>query len=188
MDRFDFQLVLIAVVLGLAISELLTCVSHMLMARHRTRIYWVHLVWLVTLFLIAVQYWHALFTWRNRGTLGDSFAQYLLSLATPVTLFISSAIIGPNVPPDSELFDFRAYYYKNHRGIFVSCAFTLATIIISNHVQIGVPWLGMVNLFRYAALLLLVALAVFSNWILHSVTAVVLLGMMIVFATVLAGG
>lgn len=186
MDRFDFQLVLIAVVLGLAISELLTCVSHMLMARHRTRVYGVHLVWLVTLFLVAVQYWYVLFSWQHHGSLGASFAQYLLSLMAPVTIYVSAAIIGPNVPPDTELFDFRNYYFKNHRGIFVSCAFTLATMIVSNNVQLAVPWLHTINLFRYAAMLLLVCLAVFANRILHSVAALMLLGMMVVFATILA--
>ena len=49
------------------------------------------------------------------------------------------------------------------------------------------PGCPKVNKFRYAALLLLVALAVFANCILHSVASLLLLGMIIAFATMLAG-
>tara|TARA_R110002072_G_scaffold217365_1_gene374964 strand:- start:32186 stop:32758 length:573 start_codon:yes stop_codon:yes gene_type:complete len=186
MDRFDFQLVLIAVVLGLAIAELLTCISHMLMARHRTRVYWVHLVWLVTLFLIAVQYWHVLFSWKAQGSLGDSFGQYMLSLMFPVTLYVSAAMLGPNVPPDADLFDFRDYYYQNHRGIFAACAVTLATMIVSNTILLDIDLLATINLYRYIPLALLVVLAVSANKILHSIAALLLLAMLVFFATMLA--
>lgn len=188
MDRFDFQLVLIGVVLGLGIAELLTCVSHMLLARHRTRVYWVHLVWLVTLFLVAVQYWHSLFSWKSLGSLGDSFFHYLLTLMLPVTLFVAAAMVGPNVPPNAEVFDFREYYYQNHRGIFTACAVTLATMIVGNNVHLDAPWFGGINLYRYLALALVISLAVSSDRRLHSVAAIVLLAMLLGFVVLLAGG
>ena len=59
-----------------------------------------------------------------------------------------------------------------------------ASIRIANRDQ---SWLPKVNKFRYAALLLLVALAVFANCILHSVASLLLLVMIIAFATMLAG-
>ncbi|MCK5942336.1 MAG: hypothetical protein KAI24_10235 [Planctomycetes bacterium] len=188
MDRFDYQLVLIAVVLGLAITELLTCVSHMLLARHRTRVFWVHLVWLVTVFFVAVQYWHVMWTWRTSGSLGESFFDYLLSLMIPVMLFVSAALIGPNVPADDDLFDFRAYYFANHRAIFACFALTLSTIIASNHVHLGIPLSHPVNLFRYGGVALLALLAISGNRLLHAIAALVLLAMVVVFALVLAGG
>ncbi len=188
MERFDYQLVLIAVVLGLALQQLLTCVAHILLSRHRTRPYWVHLVWLLTLFLIAVQYWHVMYTWRSIGDLGDTFFHYLLTLLFPVTLYVAATMIGPQVPASAPLFDFREYYYENHRGIFTACAVALLTMIVGNTVHLRVPWLHTVNLVRYGALLLLVALAWSGNRRLHGIAALALLLTLLAFVVLLTTG
>jgi len=51
MDPFSYLSVLISIILALGMTRVLAGVGEMLQARSRRRLYWVHAVWVVNLFL-----------------------------------------------------------------------------------------------------------------------------------------
>ena len=54
MDPFSYLSVLISIVLALGMTRVLAGVGDMLQVRSHRRIYWVHAVWIVNLFLYLV--------------------------------------------------------------------------------------------------------------------------------------
>ena len=54
MDPFSYLSVLISIILALGMTRVLAGVGEMLQARSRRRLYWVHAVWVVNLFLYLV--------------------------------------------------------------------------------------------------------------------------------------
>ncbi len=54
MGAFEYLSVLISIILALGMTRVLAGVGEMLQARSRHRIYWVHVIWIVNLFLYLV--------------------------------------------------------------------------------------------------------------------------------------
>src|SRR5438034_11006606 len=76
MDAFSYLSVLISIILALGMTRVLAGVGEMLQARSRRRLYWVHLLWVVNLFLYLVVAWW-IFTagaTSNRGHFSSSFS------------------------------------------------------------------------------------------------------------------
>ena len=57
MGAFEYLSVLISIILALGMTRVLGGVGEMLQARSRHRVYWVHAVWIVNLFLYLVIAW-----------------------------------------------------------------------------------------------------------------------------------
>src|SRR4029453_6335057 len=57
MGAFEYLSVLISIILALGMTRVLAGVGEMLQARSRHRIYWVHVIWIVNLFLYLVIAW-----------------------------------------------------------------------------------------------------------------------------------
>jgi hypothetical protein len=76
MDPFSYLSVLISIILALGMTRALAGVSEMLQARSRRRLYWLHAVWVVNLFLYLVVAWWIFYRWRNQQP-ADMFPFYL---------------------------------------------------------------------------------------------------------------
>src|SRR5476649_2702355 len=94
MGDFDYLSVLISIVLGLGITNLLTGFAALIRNRGRVRVYWPMPIWMITLFLIHIQTWWAMF--GLRGVQSWSFGAFLVVLMQPVCLFIMTALIVPD--------------------------------------------------------------------------------------------
>lgn len=68
MDPFSYLSVLIWIGLALGMTRVLAGVGDMLQARSHRRIYWVHAVWIVNLFLYLIVAWWIFYRWRNQQT------------------------------------------------------------------------------------------------------------------------
>jgi hypothetical protein len=66
MSAFEYLSVLISIILALGMTRVLGGVGEMLQARSRRRIYWVHAIWIVNLFLYLVVAWWIFYRWRNQ--------------------------------------------------------------------------------------------------------------------------
>ena len=66
MDPFSYLSVLISIILALGMTRVLAGVGEMLQARSRRRLYRVHAVWVVNLFLYLVVAWWIFYRWRNQ--------------------------------------------------------------------------------------------------------------------------
>jgi hypothetical protein len=102
---------------GLGNDAGLAGVSEMLQARSRRRLYWVHAVWVVNLFLYLVVAWWIFYRWRNQQPW--TFCFFIFVLTSPTILYLASIVL---FPPESSLDDFvnyKTHYYSNHRVFFV---------------------------------------------------------------------
>ena len=117
MDPFSYLSVLISIILALGMTRVLAGVGEMLQARSRRRLYWVHAVWVVNLFLYLVVAWWIFYRWRNQQPW--TFFLFIFVLISPTILYLASIVL---FPPESSLDDFvnyKTHYYSNHRVFFV---------------------------------------------------------------------
>jgi hypothetical protein len=135
MDDFSYLSVLLSIVLGLGITNLLTGLAAMVRRRARVKMYWPMPVWMVTLFLIHVQTWWAMFGLRNVGRW--SFAAFLVVLLQPVLLFLMAALIVPDLESTGETIDLRVAYFRETRWFFAAFILTLCVSLAKDLVLSG---------------------------------------------------
>ncbi len=63
-DAFNYVAVLVSIVTGLAATNLMSGLSEMIQVANRPRVYWVHVLWIITLFMDLMLYWWVLYRWR----------------------------------------------------------------------------------------------------------------------------
>jgi hypothetical protein len=116
---YEHVAVLPSIIVGLGIAQLLTSVHRVAEARARVRHYWLPLVWVVVLFVSQVEWWWAFYGMRNEPRW--NFFYVLFVLLSPVTLFLASAFVLPEVER-GERYDLREHYYANRGWFFALLA------------------------------------------------------------------
>jgi hypothetical protein len=120
MDPFSYLSVLISIILALGMTRVLAGIGDMLQARSRRRIYWVHAVWIVNLFLYLVIAWWVFYRWRSQQPW--TFFLFVFVLLSPTILFLASLLLFPREGAVDELIDYKTHYYANHRAFFILLA------------------------------------------------------------------
>jgi hypothetical protein len=114
MNPFEYISLLTSIVLALGITRILMGVGKMLQLRRRIRLYWVHLLWVLNVFLFLLLNWWILYRWH--GYEGWTFFLFLFLLLSPTIAFLLAVLLVPEPLEEGE--DLRAYYYANHRWFF----------------------------------------------------------------------
>ena len=117
MGAFEYLSVLISIVLALGMTRVLQGVGEMLQARKRRRTYWVHIMWIINLFIYLVVAWWIFYRWRNQQTW--TFYLFMFVLISPTILYLASLILFPSEGDLEKSIDYKAHYYANHRAFFV---------------------------------------------------------------------
>src|SRR6478609_7831413 len=112
MGAFEYLSVLISIILALGMTRVLGGVGEMLQARSRRRIYWVHAVWIVNLFLFLVVAWWVFYRWRNQQPW--TFFLFVFVLISPTILFLASLILFPREGSADEALNYKTHFYANH--------------------------------------------------------------------------
>lgn len=136
MDPFSYLSVLISIVLALGMTRVLAGIGEMLQARKRSRIYWVHIVWTVNLFVYLVVAWWIFYRWR--GQQPWTFYLFIFVLISPTILYLASIVL---FPPESQMdkpVDYKAHYYANHRAFFIAFGLFTPVDIVDSLLK-GVP-------------------------------------------------
>ena len=125
MSVFEYLGVLVSVVMGLGITHVLAGVSKTIHHRDTMKIYWVHLVWTVSLLIQILAIWWGMFWW---STLDDwQFFQFLFLALYAILLFLAAGMLYPwSIPED---FDFEHHYMYNRKWFF-GILFTAWTVDI----------------------------------------------------------
>jgi hypothetical protein len=89
----------------------------MLQARSRHRIYWVHVIWIVNLFLYLVIARWIFYRWRDQQPW--TFYLFLFVLISPTILYLASLLLFPREGDVDTAIDYKAHYYANHRAFFI---------------------------------------------------------------------
>jgi len=117
MNAFEYLSVLISIILALGMTRVLAGVGEMLQARSRRRIYWVHVLWIVNVFLYLVVAWWIFYRWRNQQPW--TFFLFIFVLISPTILYLASILLFPPESDLEESIDYKTHYYANHRAFFV---------------------------------------------------------------------
>src|SRR6266480_2599863 len=136
MSAFEYLSVLISIILALGMTRVLGGVGEMLQARSRRHIYWVHIVWIVNLFLYLVVAWWIFYRWRNQQPW--AFFLFIFVLISPTILYLASLLLFPGEGDVDLAVNYKTHYYANHRAFFI--LFALFTPVdIFDSLRKGVP-------------------------------------------------
>lgn len=115
MTQFEYLSVLVSIIIGLGLSHLLSSAARLIQLRHHARLYAPTLCWMALLFLAHIQIWWAAF--ERRGDADWNFFSFLLYLLIPITVFVLSYLIVPDLDVEGQV-DLKASYYANRVWIF----------------------------------------------------------------------
>ncbi|HEY3899581.1 MAG TPA: hypothetical protein VGM54_13255 [Chthoniobacter sp.] len=185
MTRFDYLLVLLGIIAGLALTEILSDVAKLCRAAEHVVFYWVPFIWAAVFFLLIVQWWWTLWSWRGDAheTLGRSYPAFLLSMVFPVFLYSACVLLFPDASGDSSI-DMRDHFYREHSWLFGCCAIGMAALTLENSLSLGTSMFHPENLVRFIAIIVLAICAVTSNELFHAAAAI-LCGLLLVLFIVL---
>ena len=136
MGAFEYLSVLISIILALGMTRVLAGVGEMLQARSRRRIYWVHVLWIVNLFLYLVIAWWIFYRWRNQEPW--NFYLFLFVLISPTILYLASLLLFPRERDIDTAIDYKTHYYANHRAFFILFALFVPVDVVDSLLK-GVP-------------------------------------------------
>ncbi|HEY2707147.1 MAG TPA: hypothetical protein VGI95_03775 [Caulobacteraceae bacterium] len=132
MGAFEYLSVLISIIIGLAITQLLTGFRGLLLARDRVRPYWPALVWAIVILMVSVQTWWSMFG------LGDlkhwDFANFAIVLAQTIVLYMVAGLALPDPSAEGHI-DLREHYYA-HRRVFFGTLVALVGVSLAKDVII----------------------------------------------------
>jgi hypothetical protein len=115
-DGFNYVAVLVSIVVGLTATRVMSGLSEMIQAANRPRIYWVHVLWHLTLLFNVMLGWWLLYRWRT--TVDWTFFLFIWITIAPILQYLAAAILVPGELETTGSPDWRDYYYKNRRGFF----------------------------------------------------------------------
>jgi hypothetical protein len=135
-SAFEYLSVLISIILALGMTRVLAGVGEMLQARTQGRIYWVHVIWIVNLFIYLIVAWWIFYRWRNQKSW--NFYLFVFVLISPTILYLASMLLFPREGTVDESIDYKAHYYANHRAFFA--IFSMFTLVdIADTLLKGIP-------------------------------------------------
>jgi len=114
MGMFEYVAVLTSIILGLGITHLLQGTARLIQDPEAGRPYWVHLTWVLYMFLTAVFWWW----WEFRLRLLEvwSFQIYAYVILFAVAMYLLCAML---FPPRLDRFDgFKGYFYSRRAWFF----------------------------------------------------------------------
>jgi len=136
MNAFEYLSVLISIILALGMTRVLGGVGEMLQARSHRRIYWVHVIWIINLFLYLVVAWWIFYRWRDQQPW--RFFLFVFVLISPTILYLAAILLFPREADVDLATDYETHYYANHRAFFI--LFALFTPVdIADSLLKGVP-------------------------------------------------
>jgi hypothetical protein len=136
MAAFEYLSVLISIILALGMTRVLAGVGEMLQARTQRQIYWVHVIWIVNLFIYLVVAWWIFYRWRNQQKW--TFFLFVFVLISPTILFLASMLLFPREGSIDESVDYKTHYYANHRAFFAIFSM-FAVVDIADSLLKGIP-------------------------------------------------
>ena len=128
-------------------TKVLAGVGEMLQARSHRRIYWVHAVWTLILFIWMIVAWWIFYRWRHQ----EQWTFYLFAfvLVSPTVLFLASLVLFPREGMADESINYKAHFYANNRAFFTLMSLYGPVDVIdsllkgvAHFLELGVPYMA----------------------------------------------
>lgn len=134
MTTFEYLSVLISIVIGLAITQLLSGTARLIQTRTRVRPHATTLLWMAVLFLLDTQIWWAAF--ERRTVVDWNFFLFLFYLLQPTIAFLLSFLVLPDLGDEDEI-DLAANFAGNRPWFFGLLALLPLISLIDEYVASG---------------------------------------------------
>lgn len=175
MGLFEFIMVLISVIVGLALTEILTGAANLLRERRTVRFYWLHNLFQLGVFFALLQQWWE--SWELVDLTVISFGDVLLRLFPSIVLFLIAHLLYPSSVKNANL---EEHYFDQSALLWgLALLGTIQGNIVSPLLR-GVEvfddpanWLG------FPVILCLLALTFSGNRRVHSILGPVVLSLII---------
>jgi hypothetical protein len=134
MSQFEYLSVLVSIIVGLALTQLLSGVARLIQLRRRVRPHATTLCWVVLLFLVDTQIWWAAF--ERRDSPEWNFFSFLLYLLMPILAFMLSYLVLPELGEEDEI-DLAANFEDNRPWFFALLALLPCVSLVEEGVRGG---------------------------------------------------
>jgi hypothetical protein len=124
-ESFYYLSVLLAVVLGLAITQVLLGLRGLILTRAKVKLYFPTLIWAGLTLLIAIQGWWASFSMRTQANW--TFGALLVIILQAIGVYMAAALVLPDIAGDA-IIDLRDHYFA-HKSWFFGAL--LASLVFS---------------------------------------------------------
>jgi hypothetical protein len=120
LSQFEFLAVLLAIVLGLAITHLLRGVVQVISERRDVPISPTHASWTAFILVVIVLDWWVLYSWRDREAW--TLEVYLVQMAWAITHYLIAVLL---YPPQREAREAWIDFFGRHRHWFIGTVLAL---------------------------------------------------------------
>jgi hypothetical protein len=114
MDIYTHIRIVIGIVIGLGLTHLLRGVATLIEHPRRDRIWWVHLLWVLSIFLYLIHFWW--FEFELGAITQWNFLIYLFLILYAVLLYVLCALLFPE--DISEYDGYRGYFLSRRHWFF----------------------------------------------------------------------
>ncbi|HWI87007.1 MAG TPA: hypothetical protein VNT42_11890 [Sphingomonas sp.] len=111
---FDYLAVLLSVILGLALTHLLSGASRLIQLRHSVKLYWVQLVWTLNVIIYVLALWWGMFWWKHLTVW--TIQEFFFLTGYAIVLFVVASMLFPH--DCHEGLDCEAHFYRNRTWFF----------------------------------------------------------------------
>lgn len=176
MTLFEYIAIAFSLIYSIALVRLLGGLPD---AIRPGRIYWVHLVFVVTALLYAI---NAFWAFWSYSSVTWAYPSYIAALLTPTIQYFLAAILVPGEP--DEVSSWRDYYFSIRRRLFAGlCVLGLAGLV-SNTVLVSMPLQHPARFGQVGTLAIGVAGLLTSDPRVHAVLAVTCLIAVVAFGVI----
>lgn len=130
MSAFEFVAVLFSVIVGLAISHLLSAASELIEIHSRVRTFWINSMWFVTVFIWDIFSWWGM--WELNNLEMWNYPSFFIVVVNLSGIYLMTTLVLPQAS-DSGVIDLKKHYFLVHRIFYIITAFNFFSIILINH-------------------------------------------------------
>ena len=164
-----FVLTFVAIIIGLAVANLLTSLHKLLRASDRVEWDWLALSFAALMLFVSVLFWWFSIRWYQDVT-SATVASFLPKLSFLIIAFLMMAACLPDEVP-AEGVDLRAFYLDSRVHLWSLVTASLVMIVVINLIDRGLAWFDIRVMWGQILSILLAAAAIFSRrvWV-HALT------------------
>lgn len=130
MEIFEYIAVLTSIIIGLGITQLLRGVARLIQHPGRYPVYWVHLLWVASMFFNMIFWWW--WEFRLNEIENWTFQLYFFVVFYAFVFYLTCALLFPR--DIDEYGDFKTYFFSRHTWFFGLLGFSIV-------IDVGDSWL-----------------------------------------------
>jgi hypothetical protein len=177
MSEFEFISVLYSIVIAFPLSEIMAGWGKMIRRRHVLKLYLPHIGAMFLTAMLLIQFWWAIWQYRDDEL---TFLTFFIVLLAPLTFVLLGSVVTPELESESPT-DMEAYYWQNFRFIYGLAALTLAELAIADWFVDNEQEWNTSNVIRIVATGLVASLSVIGRETYHRIMVAVLTGLLILY-------